>query len=212
MMKQTERIQGVEDVEPEGVNGLWGYPGRLSAGEERDWLMSLALDGELTPQAEARLNALLAADSGADEQWQMWRALDGALAAADHVAPPADFAARLDEQLVLKERRRHLRTGALFALAAVGLWGSMVAGLIAITALVWNNQAVWAADALRNRTYWLAAFGHLAETLVAGVRTLLAAPQTQLMLACYAVGSAAVLLVWVMLLRRSLQSAPLENR
>ena len=54
----------------------------------------------------------------------------------------ADFLPRLDEQLVLQERRRHLRTGALFALAALGLWGSMVAGLVAVAAFVWDNQVV----------------------------------------------------------------------
>ena len=207
MMKQTVNMQ-----EGEGVAELWGYPGELAEADERDWLMSLALDGELSPEAEARLDDLLAADPGAGEQWQVWQAMDAELSNVAHVALSAGFAARLDEQLVLQERRRHLRTGVFFGLAAFGLWGSMVAGLAAMGAFVWNNQVAWTGGALRGLTYWAATLGHLTDTLVTSLRTLLTAPEAQLVLGCYVVGSLVILLMWVGFLRRSLHVAPLENR
>ena len=206
MIKQSE-YRKPEDVGDHG----WRH-GKLSPADERAWLMSLALDGELSPEEEQRLNELLTADVDACEQWQVWQAMDGLLAGAGHVEPSADFVARLDEQLVLQERRRHLRTGAVFALAALGLWGSMVAGLVAVAAFVWDNQVTWAASMVRNLTYWLATLGRLAETLMTGGQSLLATPQTQLMLGGYAVGALAILLTWVVFLRRSLHVAPQENR
>jgi hypothetical protein len=207
MMKQTLYQQEVESV-----TGRWGYPGTLTDADEREWLMSLALDGELSPEAEARLNELMTADADADEQWQVWQALDAELTQRTHVPPPAGFAERVGEQLVLQERRRRLRTGTLFALAAFSLWGTMVAGLAAIGAFVWNNQVVWAGSALGSLTYWVATLGQLTDTLLTSVRTLFSAPEAQLVMGCYVLGAAVILLMWVSFLRRSLHSVPQENR
>jgi anti-sigma factor RsiW len=205
-------IKHSEYRKPEDVGDLGWRHGKLSPADEQAWLMSLALDGELSPEEEARLNELLTADVDVCEQWQVWQAMDGLLACAGHVAPSADFVARLDEQLVLQERRRHLRTGAVFALAALELWGSMVAGLVTVAAFVWDNQVTWAGSMVRNLTYWLATLGRLAETLMTGGQSLLAVPQTQWMLGGYVVGALAILLTWVVFLRRSLHVVPQENR
>jgi len=204
-MKQMERSK------QEGVGDLGWRHGRLSQADEQDWLMSLALDGELSLEDEERLNQLLIADPGVGAQWQVWQAMDGLLASAGRVAPSPDFAARLDEQLLLQERRRHLRTGAVFALAALGLWGSMVAGLVAVAAFVWDNQVAWAGGMVRNLTYWLATLGRLTETLMTSGQALLAVPEAQLVLGCYVVGALAILLTWVVFLRRSLHVVPQEN-
>lgn len=207
MLEQTRQPQTGE-----GMAEQWGYPGHLSAADEREWLMALALDGELSPEGEARLNELLAADAGADDLWQVWQAMDADLAQIAPMAPPAGFAERVSEQLVLQERRRHLRTGALFALAAFGLWGTLVAGLVAIGLFAWNNQVAWAGGLLGSLTYWVATLGHLTDTLLVSGRTLLTAPEAQVVLVCYVVGAVVVLGMWVGFLRRTLQSVPQENR
>ena len=65
---------------------------------------------------------------------------------------------------------------------------------------------------VRNFTYWLATLSRLAETLMTSGQTLLASPEAQLALGSYVIGALAILLTWVVFLRRSLHVAQQENQ
>lgn len=189
-----------------------GYqlPPEIDTGEELAWLMSLALDGELTPVEEARLQALLAADDGSAAVWQVWQTLDADLNTAPNMEPPADFGESFNARLARREQRRRLRTGVVFGLAAVGLWGSAVFGILVLGAFLWTNQVALMGDAVHQLALWWSACMHFGETLFETGGELIAAPQARYVAGGYLLMAVAILGAWIMYLRRSLRVSSLS--
>lgn len=180
--------------------------------DEQAWLMSLALDGELDEADAARLEELLANDSACFTDWQRWQALDDELRHMPCVLPPVDFAGRFDARLALWERRRKLRTGILFGLAALAIWVSALAGVIGLGVFFWSNQVEWMAGAVNQATLWWLLVTNAVETVLSGVQLFVETPQTWVVLVSYLGVTVAILSGWFTWLRRSLGVLPGEVR
>jgi hypothetical protein len=182
-----------------------------NAAEEFEWLMSLALDGELDTGEAARFEALLRREPANQERWLAWQALDNDFQQIPYVLPPLDFGEKLALRLELQERRRRLRTGIIFGLAAVLLWGSILAGVGMLGALVWSNQAVWLSGIVHNFAYWWAGTRQFGQALLDTVEALWSAPETRALLVCYVGASLAILVAWFWFLRRSTHELPINE-
>jgi anti-sigma factor RsiW len=183
----------------------------LNSSEELDWLMSLALDGELNADEAARLEALLRQEPGNAERWAAWQVLDSNLHQMPHALPPADFGEKFALRLEIQERRRRLRTGAIFGIAAVALWGSVLVGVGLLGAFMWANQADWLAGIVHNLAYWWVAMRQFGQALLNTVEALWSAPQTRALVVCYIVLSVAILAGWFAFLRRTTRELPLGD-
>lgn len=181
----------------------------LNGADEFEWLMSLALDDALDEEEAARFETLLAQEPARLEQWAAWQAMDSAFQHVPAVLPPADFCAKFEQRLAISERQRRLRTGILFGLAAVVLWGSALAGTVMLGALLWTSQDAWLGSLVHNFAYWWAAIQQFGETLVNTGETLWSAPQTRVAFICYLGIAAGILAAWFVFLRRSLREVPL---
>jgi hypothetical protein len=181
----------------------------LDAAEELEWLMSLALDEALDERETARMELLLAQEPAHLERWVAWQAVDSALHQVPAVMPPIDFSAKFEQRLAISERRRRLRTGIIFGLAAVMLWGSALGGVVMLGVLLWANQSLWLGGLVHTIAYWWAAMGQFGQALVNSGEALWAAPQTRAVLVCYLVAAAGILVSWFVFLRRSLRVVPL---
>ena len=92
--------------------------------------MSLALDGLLDAQEEARLHARLAEDSALAATWRQWQRMDTlfrAVSQADYAAPAPGFLGRFAAQLDARTRRERVRSGILYAVAGVVVWVAALA-------------------------------------------------------------------------------------
>jgi anti-sigma factor RsiW len=177
----------------------------MNQADEQAWLMSLALDGQLDDADAARLEALIEADADLAADWQVWQRLDEEFHRAPSYAPPVDFAAKFETRLAQWERRRKLRVGVIFGLAALALWISAFAGVFALGAFFWANQVVWLGNAIHYLAFWWASVRQVMTSLFSGMDVLLDAPQTWVAFLCYLCLSVGILASWFVWLRRSLQ-------
>jgi hypothetical protein len=123
--------------------------------------------------------------------------------------PPVDFSANFAQRLAISERRRRLRTGIIFGLAAIILWGSALGGVGVLGALLWTNQSMWLGGLVHNIAYWWAAMGQFGQAFVNSGEALWAAPQTRAVFVCYLAMAVGILVSWFVYLRRSLRVVPL---
>lgn len=205
MMNMNEQWEKGLMNYPQGDRPVSLHPGDHSEDDEVLWLMSLALDGELDEAAAARLDALLREDVTLADDWQRWQQIDAELAQARSLEPPRDFAEKLDMRLLQWERRRKLRMGIVFGVAAVALWVSALAGVIGLGAFFWSNQMAWMGGILHEVALWWVALRQVGVSLMGSIDVLLNAPQTWAILACYATLAVGVLTSWFSWLRRSAQ-------
>ncbi len=181
---------------------------RMDDVEEFEWLMSLALDNALAPDEAARFDRLLHQAAENEARWERWQALDNAFHEMPAVLPPVDFADKFALRLEIQERQRRLRTGVIFGLAAIALWGSALVGLVMLGALAWSNQGVWMADIIQNVATWWSAAGQFVQTLRRTAEALWSAPQARAVLAAYLVCAVLILGAWFAFLRRSTRELP----
>jgi anti-sigma factor RsiW len=181
----------------------------VNRGDELDWLMSLALDDALATDEAARFDWLLLQAPEHEARWEQWQMVDSDFHHMPAALPPTDFAEKFALRLQIQERQRRLRTGFIFGLAAVALWGSALVGVVMLGALAWSNQGAWLAELVQNTAYWWAAMGQFARALVNTAQALWEAPQTRTILACYIVAAVAILASWFAFLRRSTHELPL---
>ncbi len=182
--------------------------GSLDGVDRLDWLMSLALDDELDAHEASQLDLMLAQEPRYLERWDAWQAVDGTLHQLPCVLPPMDFAAKFEARLAIRERQRRLRTGVMFALVAIALWGSALGGTIMLGALVWTNQGVWLSGFVHNMAYWWSALGQFAQAFGSAALALWSAPQTRTVLLCYIVAAVGILATWFVFLRQSVRMSP----
>jgi hypothetical protein len=187
------------------------FGGPLGAMDELDWLLSLALDDQLDEQESARLEFLLAQEPSHLERWNAWQAVDSHFHQVPSVLPPVDFAAKFDERLAIWERRRRLRTGILFGLVAVALWGSAIGGSVLLGAMIWTNQSVWLGGLIHNMAYWWSALVQFGRAFGNAGEALWAAPQMRAVVLCYFLVAMGILATWFTFLRHSLQELPVTE-
>jgi hypothetical protein len=173
--------------------------------------MSLALDEALEPSEAERFDTLLREEPGNLDRWAAWQAVDNEFQLMPCVLPSLDFGEKFAQRLEIRERQRRLRTGFIFGMAALALWGSALVGTVMLVALVWSNQSDWLGALSYNLTYWWAALGHFGQALLNTGEALWAAPQTRAAAACYLVGVVSILAGWLMFLRRSLREEPMPD-
>jgi hypothetical protein len=175
----------------------------VSAAEEFDVLMSLALDDALTQEQEAEFARILSEDSELDHLWADWQAFDLAFRTAPSAEPPVDFVAGFEERLLKQERRRRLWFGASVGALAFVLWGTLVMGLAGAGAYVMFNQPGWLISSVRLVAQASVTVQSQVDMFVAALSTALAAPQVQGMAVAYVVFSGLALWFWAWFLRRS---------
>ncbi|MCC6453787.1 MAG: hypothetical protein IT328_02470 [Caldilineaceae bacterium] len=176
--------------------------------DELEWLMSLALDDALDAREAARLDLLLEQEPEHVERWAAWQALDSKFQQMPAVLPPVDFGAKFEQRLAIWERRRRLRTGIIFGLAAVILWGGALGGTIMLGALMWTNQGAWFGGLVHNFAYWWSALAQFGQALVNTGESLWATPQARAIFICYVMAAMGILTAWFVFLRRSMRTPP----
>ena len=191
--------------------GADDFGGPVATRDELDWLLSLALDDQLDEQEAARLETLLAQEPNCMERWNAWQAVDSYFQQVPAVLPPVDFAAKFDERLAIRERRHRLRTGVIFGLVAVALWGSAIGGTVLLGALLWTNQSVWLGGLIHNIAYWWSALVQFGRAFGNAGEALWAAPQTRAVVLCYFLVAMGILATWFTFLRSSLHENPVTE-
>jgi anti-sigma factor RsiW len=99
--------------------------------DEYTMLMSLSLDGEATPDEQARLRAHLSACDVCAVTWEKWRAADRLLSAAPVAQAPADLLAGFSARLAVYEAKRR-QARALGAAGFIFLWAVVVSAVVAL--------------------------------------------------------------------------------
>lgn len=183
----------------------------LDASEELDWLMSLALDDALDAREAERFELLLREQPANLDRWVAWQTIDTDFQQMPCVMPSLDFCDKFAQRLEFRERQRRLRTGVIFGLAAVMLWGSALVGAVMLGALMWSNEGAWLGGVIANLSYWRAAVGQFGQALLNTGEALLSAPEARLVVACYIALAVAILAGWFIFLRRSLREMPLTE-
>lgn len=168
-------------------------------------LMSLALDGLLDAEEEARLHARLAEDAALAETWRRWQRMDTLFQAVTRAEPAPGFAARFEAKLEERTRRERVRSGILYAVALVAVWTLALAAVLLLGRYVLTNQAEWSSAFLHQLTLYPSAALIWLRALRSTATAVLSTPQTVIMLAAYAVAAVAVLVGWLRYLQRSAQ-------
>lgn len=211
MLNREERSVTMPSREPDmhtNATPLWDASlDDTSPEDDNRWLLSLALDGQLDEAEAAELERLLASDPALQAEWQTWQTLDEAFRHAPFVAPPVDFVANFETRLVQMERRKRLWAGTIIGLAALMLWGSGIAGLVALSALMVNRQGAWLNDVLHGLALWWLNLTTTIGVLWTTVLAVLATPQAQAAVVSYGLAVALVLALWLGFLRRSIRSS-----
>ena len=192
-----------------GEDGIDDVLPPLDASEELDWLMSLALDEALGEREADRLEMLLRQEPHHVDRWADWQAVHQDFEQMPAVLPSPDFCAKFAQRLEIHERQRRLRTGVIFGLAAVALWGSALTGVVMLGILLWGSQGALLGGLIHNMAYWWAAMGQFGQGMLNAGEALWSAPQTRAVLLCYFVASIAILVGWFAFLRRSLREMPM---
>lgn len=127
------------------------------------------------------------------------------------VLPPTDFCEKFALRLEIAERQRRLRTGVIFGVAAVALWGSVLLGLIGLGALIWADQGAIFSGIVANVAYWWTGIQQLGRALTNTLQLLWSAPQTRMLFGVYIFTGVAILSGWFVFLRRSTRELPLSG-
>ena len=192
-----------------GEDGIDDVLPPLDASEELDWLMSLALDEALDEREAERLEVLLRQEPNHVARWADWQAVHQDFEQMPAVLPTPDFCSKFAQRLEIHERQRRLRTGVIFGLAAVALWGSALTGVVMLGILLWGSQGSLLGGLIHNMAYWWAAMGQFGQGMLNAGEALWSAPQTRAVLLCYVAASIAILVGWFAFLRRSLREMPM---
>lgn len=177
---------------------------------EFDWLMSLALDDQLDPAAQARFAALLASEPQYADAWRDWQWIDREFEATPAVTPASGFVNRFALHLAEQEQQRQQRLLLLsVALALVASW-LVFASTAGVGAFVFLTQGQWVGEQVRTLalaytsvSLWLRSGGEALATLAN-------TPQAQVAGALYALVIVLMVTVWIRLLGRSTRASAVQ--
>ena len=165
-------------------------------------LMSLSLDGMLSPEDQRALDGHLHTCDACRVEWERWQQIDALLEAEQALAPAPGFSARVAEQLEQRGRsRRRLLGRALLVGGSLSVWG-MVSLALVVANLLWMvsdpSMAVYFAHVL---TQLVSAAGLLVKAVLMGLESM-ASPSVWPWVAGYLCVVLALTALWVRLVRR----------
>ena len=175
--------------------------GRESSTDEMALWMSLALDEALDPAETTVMQAILADDERWAAEWLTWREIDHALYTTPAVDPPANFMGAFERRLDLVERRRRLWLGVLFGVIYLAMWGTICTGLVALGTFVVVADPASPGLLIRTVAYVGATVQAWYDAAVMTAQSLLAMPQTWLIVGAYGLAASAILALWAQFLR-----------
>jgi anti-sigma factor RsiW len=176
---------------------------------EFDWLMSLALDGQLDAAEQVRFNALVASHEELAIAWRAWQWIDSEFDATPSLTPSTGFVQRFELRLAEEEKQRQQRvlllsvSLALMALVVVFLSTAGVGAFVLLTQGQWLGEQIRALTlAYTSVNLW---FTSGIDTAASVAQT----PQAQIGGFLYALLMVGLIAAWVQLVRRS---ARLDSR
>ena len=171
--------------------------------EEFALLMSLALDGLLDADEQARFAALLDRYPELAEEWDTWRALDSRLMETPHAAPAPGFVDRFEQRLAAQEARRQHWVIGLSAAATLVTMALVMVTLVSTGAAAFSAQSVWIGQQLHSLAYALVLADRWLSTAVITALVMLGTPQARIAGLAYTAAVMAMIFVWTQLVRRS---------
>jgi anti-sigma factor RsiW len=171
--------------------------------EEFALLMSLALDGLLDADEQARFAALLDRYPELAEEWDIWRAFDSQLMQTPHAAPAPGFVDRFEQRLAAQEARRQHWVIGLSAAATLVTMAVVMVTLVSTGAAAFSAQSAWIGQQVHTLTYTLVLADRWLSTFANTALVLLGTPQARVAGLAYTVMVMAMIFIWTYLVRRS---------
>jgi len=173
-------------------------------------LISLALDGMLSPEEKEQLDGHLEQCKGCRAQWVLWQAIDDRLRAAPVPVPAPGFSRSVAQRLAQQERLRNLRIGVMLTVFTLLVWSLGLVGVCTMTgALVYTNLDRLADTGLFLNEVWAVA-GVVGSSLWEIVVEVTATPAALGVASAYVVLAVAAITVWCVIIQRTTQ--PLRSR
>jgi anti-sigma factor RsiW len=186
--------------ENELISGTMVQP---DAHDEAYVLMSLALDGLLDGEDDARLQALLKDDAALAETWQQWQKLDTLFGDVARAVPAEGFVARFEKHLDERERREVVQRRLLIGATATLAWIITLAVLAVLSWQLVVNQTQWMNDFVRELVYYPSAVTIWWRAVLSSFSATVSEPQSLALATAYAASAMVLLYVWLRLLRRT---------
>lgn len=165
--------------------------------------MSMALDGLLSAEEEARFLSLIAEDDAMDASWKQWQKVDALLEQMPRAVPAGDFVARFEMRLDKKERWAGVRQRlGLAALAVLGWVGAAVV-VIAAGWYIWANQTQWMSGFVRELVYYPSAVSIGLRAAQSTLSATVSEPQSIAVVCSYVAAGALLLAAWLWFLKRT---------
>jgi len=169
---------------------------------EMTLLMSLSLDGMLSPEDQRALDGHLPDCDECREEWERWQQVDALLVSARLLSPAPGFSDRVTEQVERRgQSRRRVLGRALLVGGSLSLWG-MVSLSLVVAGLLWMvsdpSMAVYFAHIL---TQLLSAGSLLVKAFLMGMESM-TSPAVWPWAASYLCVVLALTALWVRLVRR----------
>lgn len=174
-------------------------------------LMSMALDGMLDDDENARLKERIAADAAVADCWQQWCKVDVAFHEAPRQLPERGFTNRFEAKLALQQTRALKRQKIAMGAVAAVVW--LVVLVIAGAALwfIAANQGQVMGSFARESAY----YGRAVSVGVGALRSTVGAtfsdPQSLAIFGGYALATGLLLYLWVRVLRRTMNGVENES-
>jgi anti-sigma factor RsiW len=110
----------------------------MQCSETSEW-MSLCLDGLLSQEQAAHLQAHVGQCEACREEWEAMRSLSSLLQAEPMATPSPDFVVRVTRRLQQREaRRRRLYSSLGVLMGSVGLWAVVGVALSLLVVVLWQ--------------------------------------------------------------------------
>lgn len=167
-------------------------------------LMSMALDGLLNQEEEARFQWLLASDPQAAATWEDWQRIETRFTHVVHAEPPANFVAQFEERLALQESSQVWWSNFIMVAASLVILCGTLAGVAALGVNAYQNQAQLGSGLIHTLTGFFATGQQWLSALRIALSTS-ATPQTLALAVGYVCAGAAAMLWWIHFLRTSTQ-------
>lgn len=170
---------------------------------EFDWLMSLALDGQLDATEQVRFDTLVADHEQLAVVWKAWQWIDSEFDATPSLAPSTGFVQRFELRLAEEEKQRQQRV--LLLSTALALMALLVVFLstASVGAFVFLTQGQWLGEQIRSLALAYTSVNLWFTSGLDTVASFAQTPQAQVVGVLYALMMVGLVAAWVQLLRRS---------
>ena len=177
----------------------------MNAQDEPMLLMSLALDGMLSPEEEANLHGLLAQDESLAVLWDEWQRMDSRFSNVGRVLPPVDFVQQFEVRLAAHDSRQLWWSNLFVIIGALVIWGGLLVGALFVGYSAYTNQAELMSDFVHSLIGFSASLMQWLRAFRIAMSTASSSPQTVGLAVGYVCAAAAALMWWIHFLRNSTQ-------